>query len=141
MDKENDNFIMFCNECDWRERTRGLPYSGCPFCGHVNIGYLADRDAKELHIWLSSDYPVYTLTTYNETLLETNKGTSIIHTTQIHFCNTHMFEKEYTIYVHDGGKKMAKLNLGTVECTPRYIRAGHDLERLLLAGEFEENKG
>jgi predicted kinase len=39
MDKRNDEFIEFCNECDWEEETIGLPYHFCPKCGHVNIGF------------------------------------------------------------------------------------------------------
>jgi len=39
MDKEKDEFIEFCNECDWKEETKGLPYKFCPKCGHVNIGF------------------------------------------------------------------------------------------------------
>jgi predicted RNA-binding Zn-ribbon protein involved in translation (DUF1610 family) len=39
MDKKNDKFKMFCNECNWEEETKGLPYEFCPKCGHVNIGF------------------------------------------------------------------------------------------------------
>ena len=39
MDKKKDKFIEYCNECDWREETIGLPYQFCPKCGHVNIGF------------------------------------------------------------------------------------------------------
>lgn len=39
MDNEKDEFIEFCNECDWKEETKGLPYKFCPKCGHVNIGF------------------------------------------------------------------------------------------------------
>jgi len=39
MDKKTDKFTMYCNECDWKETTKGLPYHFCPKCGHVNIGF------------------------------------------------------------------------------------------------------
>jgi len=39
-------FVMFCNECDWEENTKGLPYQFCPKCEHVNIG--ASRFHPEL---------------------------------------------------------------------------------------------
>lgn len=38
-DKNNDKFIMFCNECSWIEETTGLQYKFCPKCGHINIGF------------------------------------------------------------------------------------------------------
>ena len=39
MDKKNDVFINFCNECGWEKKTIGLPYLFCEKCGHVNIGF------------------------------------------------------------------------------------------------------
>lgn len=39
IDKKNDKFIEFCNECGWEEETIGLPYEFCPECSHVNIGF------------------------------------------------------------------------------------------------------
>lgn len=39
MNKETDSFIMFCNECSWKEKTIDLLYQFCPICGHVNIGF------------------------------------------------------------------------------------------------------
>ena len=39
MDKKNSNFVIFCNECGWDEKTIGLKYDFCPVCGHVNIGF------------------------------------------------------------------------------------------------------
>lgn len=44
VDKKNDMFIMFCNECAWKEETKGLKYEFCPVCGHVNIGFSKIRD-------------------------------------------------------------------------------------------------
>lgn len=46
MDKDRDNFMMFCNECDWEEHTTGLIYQFCPKCGHVNIGFYRLRNKK-----------------------------------------------------------------------------------------------
>lgn len=39
MDKKNDMFLIFCNECKWEEKITGLQYEFCPKCGHVNIGF------------------------------------------------------------------------------------------------------
>ena len=46
MDKKKDKFIEYCNECDWREETIGLPYQFCPKCGHVNIGFSPIKKGK-----------------------------------------------------------------------------------------------
>lgn len=40
IDKNNDVFLMFCNECDWEGETTGLQYEFCPKCGHINIGFV-----------------------------------------------------------------------------------------------------
>lgn len=48
VDKKNDKFIMFCNECEWREETKGLKYEFCPNCGHVNIGFSKIEKNKKL---------------------------------------------------------------------------------------------
>lgn len=45
--KETGLFIMFCNECPWKERTVGLTHKFCPKCGHVNIGFTKVRGGKE----------------------------------------------------------------------------------------------
>jgi len=39
VDKFNDKFLCFCNECSWKEVTVGLPCEFCPKCEHVNIGF------------------------------------------------------------------------------------------------------
>lgn len=47
IDKKNDIFITFCNECGWvSEETIGLPYLFCEKCGHVNIGFSRVRKQK-----------------------------------------------------------------------------------------------
>lgn len=58
MDKVNDKFLCFCNECSWKELTVGLPYEFCPKCEHVNIGFSKIRGdnmwnvlAQKVGIW------------------------------------------------------------------------------------------
>ena len=46
LDKKEDIFITFCNECNWEKETRGLPYEFCPNCGHVNIGFSKKYETK-----------------------------------------------------------------------------------------------
>ena len=48
IDKNNDVFLMFCNECDWEEETTGLQYEFCPKCGHVNIGFSKKYNNKNI---------------------------------------------------------------------------------------------
>lgn len=45
IDKLKDKLLMFCNECNWKEKTIGLKYDFCPKCGHVNIGFSKIKDA------------------------------------------------------------------------------------------------
>jgi len=50
MDKKNDVFVNFCNECDWKEETIGLQYEFCPKCGHVNIGFSWIGKQKQMEV-------------------------------------------------------------------------------------------
>lgn len=45
--KPTQLYLMFCNECSWKERTVGLKYAVCPKCGHINIGFTKVRGGKE----------------------------------------------------------------------------------------------
>lgn len=38
MDKKEETFTIYCNECGWKKETKGILYHFCPKCGHVNIG-------------------------------------------------------------------------------------------------------
>lgn len=49
MDKQKDEFTIFCNECGWSEATTGLPYSFCPKCKHVNIGFSYIGQVKDFN--------------------------------------------------------------------------------------------
>ena len=95
---------------------------------------------RELHVWLnfnSDDLPSNIEVTYDNTLKVLEKDLkSIIHTTQIHFFSTRYIH-QYELYAHKDGKTI-HVQLGNNNpSTERIIKEGHDLENLLLAGEFD----
>lgn len=62
--------------------------------------------------------------------------TPIIHTTQPHFCQF----RYGRIFVHYNGT-VHEIAKGKCEGTNREIKEGHNIEKMLLSGEFDWFKG
>lgn len=58
-------------------------------------------------------------------------------TIQVCTLSTSLFAKGYRIFVHDKPGSKFEITLGNCERTNREIRMGHDLEKMLLSGEFD----
>ena len=100
--------------------------------------YLISKDDKELHIWLSENYPInldlkLTLDSTEKALLKNHR---IIHTVQTSVCKTCWLEKGYKIYVHMLDNTVVEMKLGYIQGYDKEIRNSHNLEKMLLANAF-----
>lgn len=92
---------------------------------------------KELHIYMYQPKDVDCYVSYNNTKRAIDLNESIINTTQIHFChNKFIYDRGYTIYIHGESGRVVKIDKNGTESTNRRIREEHNLEKLLISGEF-----
>lgn len=91
---------------------------------------------KEIHFWIGDGYPVDTCVTYKDMLCKLRNNTPVLHTTQIHFLDTELFVRGYRIYVHINAHTCKEIRLGDKTLTNKLIHENHNLERLLLMGDF-----
>lgn len=100
--------------------------------------YITSPRTKEFHVWLDTiKFPalVTLQTVYDTTKAKLNCREDIIHTTQTAFLKTSILD-EYKLFVHRYGQQI-EITLGSCQGTDREIKAGDNLEKLVLAGEFD----
>lgn len=96
---------------------------------------------KEIHLYLNSHYPQDTCTNLIDTQSVINiynkQDEGIINTTQTCVINTKRFEDGYRLFVHFNDNDFTEIVLGdNNERTDREIKMEHNLEKLILSGEF-----
>lgn len=74
----------------------------------------------------------YTVTAVND-LIALGKD---VDTYQLICCTTDLFNQGYRIFIHETPASQFEITLGQCEGTTREIKVGHDLPKLILAGEF-----
>lgn len=92
---------------------------------------------KELHIWLTSEFPIETLHDYTSVSRAILNKREILHTTNTHFCNTkYIVDMNYKIFAHLPNECVEIVLGSNNKNTNREIKEGHNLEKLLLNNEF-----
>lgn len=88
---------------------------------------------EELHVWLTAPEGIDCHITYKDTLNAIEREERVINTTLTHFL---CFDYAKRLFVHINDE-VHEITLGDCEGTERLIREAHNLEKMLIAGEFD----
>ncbi|MBQ7673226.1 MAG: hypothetical protein IJT36_01680 [Alphaproteobacteria bacterium] len=96
----------------------------------------------EIHFWTDCNNNGIAINSYREAAYHIiHKTHKVLHTTQMCFLSTALFQFGYRVFVHDKkGEDIYEIKLGENERTSRIIRPEHNLFQLWQAGEFDKKE-